>query len=244
MAGGVKYQPQGVFSDVADRQSLQDQINELRVAMGLGLHVDGATKNLVFDGLGGDVLINGGASIKVSDGGTVQVQDAAGDRAVTLGLLDDASYGLSVTDPISGATMPLSQLAFGAAGDADAGAVAAGAKGAWTADGLSVDVSCSGGRLVVLAGATLTMGAPTGVNTASAYYSFDVAGPTPAGPATARAVFSQFGQFTLQSSVQTILTGLSPGVYTISGRVMRTTNGADAPPSVSASARSLVILPF
>lgn len=192
----------------------------------------------------GQIIVPNGTSIVVEGGGTVQVQDADGNRAVTLGLLDDASFGLQVTDPVSGASLPLSQLAFGLSAVSATAAVAGGTKGVWTADGLSFSVSCATGRLLILIGATITMGAPTGANLVQGYYGYSLAGPSPAAASPNRAVFTEFGAFAFQGMTAEVHTGLTPGTYTIAGATMRTTNGADAPPTVSITNRSIICLPF
>jgi len=194
-------------------------------------------------GAGGLQVINEG-SIIVKDGGTVRVEDASGGRAVTLGLLSDSSFGMSVNDPISGAELPLSQIAFGLTAVSDTAAVAGGTKAIWTADGLTATFTCATGRAIVIVGATIAMGTPTGVDIAQAYYGYSLAGPTPLAQSINRAVHTEFGSFVFQGTSMQVHTGLTAGTYTIAGYTMRTTTGSNAVPTVSTGNRSLIVLPY
>jgi len=196
-------------------------------------------------GAGGLQVVNQG-SIIVKDGGTVRVEDASGGRAVTLGLLSDSSFGMSVNDPISGTELPLSRLAFGLAGASASGTLAHGTKGVWNTDpSVSVTVTTSTGKLLVEVGAELTLGNPTGTDLLSAYYGFSIAGPTNVAANTTDAVRSSFGSFPYRGSKQTLVTGLAPGSYVVTGAYMATTSGSNAlPTQVDTSGRSLVVFPY
>lgn len=150
----------------------------------------------------------------------------------------------SVPGGAGGTALPVSQLAYGLQAVSAVGSLAHGTKSVWTADGLSVSVNCTTGRMLLMLGATITMGSPTGVDIVTGYYGFVLVGPTGQAATPDQAVRSDFGSFAFQGSIQSVLTGLTPGLYTIQGAMMATTSGTDALPTVGTSRRSIVVIPF
>jgi hypothetical protein len=183
--------------------------------------------------------------ITVTGGGVIVVKDSTDDRAVTLGLLSDSSYGLSVTDPISGADLPLSRIAFGQSAAVNTGTFTCAGNGVWRTDitDTSVTVTDSTGRLEV----TVSAVAYSALSAASnAVMSWTITGTAsiaadnlralvvPAAPAAAGYASTSF----------TFLhTGLAPGTYTVTPQYRCDQWGATADSSQFKN-RSLIVQPY
>jgi hypothetical protein len=162
---------------------------------------------------GGALVIEDAGEIRISGGGRVVVEDAAGDRAVTLGLLTDSSFGLEVGDPVTGTSLPLSRLAFGASARSYPGLFSAAGNGTWRTDPgeTPLTVTVSTGRLLVMVSAVLF----DSNGTANSVMSWDLSGPTAIGPDAQRALVAPTmpaAAAYYSGSYAYLHTGLAPGV--------------------------------
>lgn len=220
-----------LMRDVAD---IRREIRELRSQT-----VDAGNLSLPS---GSAIALASGSGMNIHAGAAAAVFDGSGNQVATVGDLGGVQ-GVHAHDPVSGATLPLAQLAFGAVGANDGGtSFTQSTLNTWQAGPMSLVVVVKTGRLYVEAGAVITV---VGIASTSsqAVMSWNIAGPTTIGPSLQRG----FGAGVIngasplpgfgQASRGYFHTGLTNGTYTITDQYQTDHGG-------SYVGRSLFVIPF
>lgn len=192
----------------------------------------------------------------------LRVGDLFGNTLVLVGQLDpdggfdSENYGLAAADPVTGALVPLSRLAFGPQADVESNREST-ASNSYTdlaTPGPSVTVTIgTAGRCIVIVGAMIECEALRGaaIRTASGYMGFEYSGPDSASAADAYAASILFSYNRSPSSEDTdyavemsasrvnMLEGLAPGTYTFTAKYR-----VDGTSTTFFDERSILVIPY
>lgn len=184
------------------------------------------------------------------------MRDDNGTDRIQIGLLDDGTYDVAVINPSTGAIVKLSTMAFGST-VATIGTRESTASNSYTALATAGPVVTAtigtSGRCIVMASMFLEIVDPAGsaVDSAAAYMSYDVSGPTASSAIDGRAaaIFFKYDktgpvedtayEVQMGATRVSMLTGLTAGSYTFTAKY-RVINSH----SSFFSDRVLVVIPY
>lgn len=189
---------------------------------------------------GGMITVMSGATLTISDGGSVTVVDGSGNTVATLGTVGGVT-SVHAQNPASGASLPMSQLAFGMGAANDGGTnLTQTTLNTFQAGPMSISCQVHTDKMFVLVSGILISGSTAA---SQAMMSWNVAGPTNVGPAanrclaaTTTATAMVFG--TEAASYGYLHTGLTPGSYTVTDRYQSTGSTGIF------ESRSMLVIPF
>lgn len=161
------------------------------------------------------------------------------------GLSMDSSGVVNIAGS-GGAKIPISQLAYGLGAAADASVITPAING-WRAGSLSVPVTITAGRMIVIVSAHIVAGAGGAGTPATAQMGYQIDGPTSVSPdrgRTVSVVYSGYGMdLRVGGSYAYVHTGLTPGAYTVTDQYYAESLGTPSNAS-SFDSRSLTVIPF